>query len=80
MKGTLKNIISCATVLILMLLISCNNAEDYREEHQSLNGEALKTCEMHGQIYSLHYTTDLKSYEVQCYQESPLRFFYYKIK
>lgn len=67
-------------ILLLLLLVGCNDLDKFKEKHQDLKSTAIKECSRHGQNYEIHYTYDLENFEVQCYTKSPIKFYYYRIE
>jgi len=69
--------------LVLLLLMGCTYKEtekSYAKKYVQLRESAVSDCESHGQKYVNHYTTNLKSWEVQCVQTSPFRVFTRELK
>lgn len=70
------------TLFVIGLLIGCTKKEtqqSYNLKYLELREEAAKKCSSLGKLYLAHFTPDLESWEVICYQESPVKFFHYQI-
>lgn len=66
----------------IVLLTSCTRGgliKEYKEDYDFFYYTAMEECPKHGQVYIQHYSPDLISWEVLCYQSSPVRFFTYVI-
>ena len=72
------------TLLLLLLLLFTGCTKSYTPSemrdkifisHAEVEDIAIRSCTDYGQSYLLHYTEDLKSWSVVCYQESPVKHF-----
>jgi len=69
-------------ILVISLLTSCTTRglrKDFKEDYAFYTQIGLEECEKHGQFYVQHYSPDLETWEVLCFQKSPVRHFTYII-
>lgn len=70
-------------LLLLLLLVGCSDkvsVEDYQSNLINYRNAGALECSKHGQNFVMIRSADLKTYEAVCYQESPFRFFEYKLE